>query len=341
MNRAIQLTAPFHLTVINTPLPDPDPDGDDVLLRVNYVGLCGTDLSSYRGKMPLVSYPRIPGHEISATLTAKGNRVPSNFQVGDTVTVNPYTSCGRCASCRKGQYNACQYNQTLGVQRDGALREFLTVPYQKLYKTSGIPATNLALAEPLSVGYHATQRAALHPGETAVVIGCGMIGLGVLLAALQKGARVIAIDLDEQKLAKARELGAHHTCNASRNDLPELVNQFTEQLGADAVFEAVGAAPTYQLALDLAGYAGRVITIGYAPAPIALNTSLIVKKELTILGSRNALDEFGPVISMMESGKWNLDSLISGIFALEEAGDAFAFWHENPGKVIKLLVKVS
>lgn len=338
MNTAIQFIEPFKLTVIDTPIPVCAET--EVVLQVNYVGLCGTDLSSYKGKMPLVSYPRIPGHEISATVLSSGSRVPASFQPGDTVTVNPYTHCGQCASCRKNQFNACQYNQTLGVQRDGALRQYITVPYQKLFKTNGISATSLALTEPLSVGYHATERAVLQPGETAVVIGCGMIGLGVLLAAVYKGVKVIALDLDEEKLAMAERLGAHHILNTKQGDLIDRLNQITGPLGVDVVFEAVGAVPTYQLALELAGYAGRVVAIGYAPGAIPLNTSLIVRKELTLLGSRNARNEFEPVIAMMGSGKWEVDCLISGIFPLQETGNAFAYWLDHPGKVFKLLIQV-
>lgn len=339
MNRTLLLQQPFHTTLVDTPMPECRED--ELLLQVNYVGLCGTDLSSYRGKMPLVTYPRIPGHELSATIMDKGSRVPENLQVGHTVTVNPYSQCGHCPACRQGRYNTCQYNQTLGVQRDGALRQYIAVDFTKVFPSPVISPTVLALTEPLSVGYHATRRANLRAGETALVIGCGMIGLGVILAATQQQAAVIAVDLDEAKLAVAEKLGAQHLLHAQRDDPRRLVNGPDAPLRADVIFEAVGSSPTYQLALELAGYAGRVVTIGYAPADIPLNTSLIVRKELDVYGSRNALDEFPLVLGQLESGKWNAEQLISGIFPLEQAGEAFAFWDQHPEKVIKILIKIS
>lgn len=336
-HKALLLKAPYETSIITQSAATVGPT--DVLLKVHYVGLCGTDLSSYKGMMPLVTYPRIPGHEIAAEIIEKGAAVDAQFQLGDQVTLNPYTSCGTCPACKKGRFNTCATNQTLGVQRDGAMQEYFIAPQTKLYKNNSLPMQQLALAEPLSVGYHASERAEVSAADTVLVIGCGVIGIGAILACVQKGATVIAADIDDQKLSFIKQFGVAYTINTKTEDVLTRVAAITQQNGADVVIEAVGAPATYQLALEAVGFAGRIAAIGYAKEAVALNTSLIVRKELNILGSRNALAEFGPVLQMLEESKYPFQSLISKIYSLEEAGEAFDFWYKHPDQVIKILIK--
>lgn len=339
MNKAFRLLQPFRFDTVILDLPECG--AEEILLQTLYIGLCGTDLSSYRGKMPLVSYPRIPGHEIAATILDKGSNVPVGFQVGDNVTVNPYTSCGQCPACQKKRFNTCQYNETLGVQRDGALRQYFCVPWQKAIVNRELMPEHLVLTEPLSIGYHATERAGITKQDTVAVLGCGMIGIGVALAALHKQATVIAIDREESRLALLKGFGAAHLINGTHQDVLKTVHELTGGRGADVVIEAAGSPITYQQSLEIVSYAGRVATIGYAPEAIPLNTSLIVKKELNVMGSRNALHEFEPVLELIRAKGEKLDPLISGIYPLEDTGEAFSHWHQQPEKVIKLLVKLN
>lgn len=338
MNRAVSLEEPFKISLIET--NEPDLNEDEVLVKVNFIGLCGTDLSSYKGSMPLVSYPRIPGHEIGATIIKKGSKVPDSFSIGDFVTANPYSSCGQCIACKAGRFNTCQYNQTMGVQRDGAMRQFYTIPYTKLYKSNKLSLKKLALVEPLSVGYHASERASVNSNDTVLVIGCGVIGIGAILASVQKGATVIAADIDDSKLSFIKQFGVSHLVNTKKEDTIAIINKLTDNKGVNVVIEAVGATSTYQMALEVVSFAGRVVAIGYAKEPIPLNTSLIVRKELNVLGSRNALNEFGPVITMLEEEKWPFDQLISKTYPLEETAAAFDFWYHNPDKIIKILIEL-
>ena len=158
-------------------IPVPAPGGGEVLLRVRMVGLCGSDINTWRGKNPLVRLPRIPGHEIAATVEAVGAGVPESIAIGAPVTVSPYTACGECPACRRGRANACRANQTLGVQRDGALTEYIVAPWQKLISTADLSLRELCLVEPLSVGFHAAARGRVAASDTVVVIGCGAVGL--------------------------------------------------------------------------------------------------------------------------------------------------------------------
>jgi L-galactonate 5-dehydrogenase len=336
--KAVIFDAPEKVRIIEKDKPVMHPD--EVLLKINLVGLCGTDLNIYKGNMPLVAYPRIPGHEISAIILDKGADVPNTIIVGGTATINPYTNCGTCTACRAGRVNTCKYNKTMGVQRDGAMLQYLTVPYKKILQSKILSNNELALVEPLSVGYHAANRGRVTAGENVVVIGCGMIGIGAVLATLRKNATVIAIDIDDNKLELMKALGAQHTINSKGGDAIKLIHDITNSEGANVCIEAVGLACTYRLAIDAVGFAGRVVYVGYANAAIALDTSQVVKKELDVLGSRNALTEFKDVIDMMEEKRFCTDKLVSAIYPMKNVADAFHFWKNNPGDVIKILTQI-
>jgi threonine dehydrogenase-like Zn-dependent dehydrogenase len=336
--KAFSITEPGKTTLIE--LQQPRPAADEVLLKSRLIGLCGTDLSTFRGKNPLVTYPRIPGHEIAATIVETGTDVPSEFQAGMDVTVYPNTSCGTCASCRRGRTNACKFNQTLGVQRDGAMKGFFTVPWRKVYVSRGLSLRELSLVEPLAVGFHAAERARLTAADTVAVIGCGTVGLGALAAAAGRGATTVAIDLDDGKLALAKKVGAQHTIHAGQENMHEELTSLTGGLGPDVVIEAVGTPETYRAAVEEVAHTGRVVYIGWAKEPVSYESKLFVHKELDILGSRNSLAEFPAVISMLSEGRFPVEETISATVPLDGAGDALKRWSESPGSYTKILVNM-
>ncbi len=321
-------------------IAEPRVKSDEVLLEIQYIGLCGSDLSTYRGLSPLVTFPKIPGHEISGVIVQKGANVPGTFNIADKVTVNPYTSCGACPACRSGRVNTCEFNETLGVQRDGALSQYLATPYNKILKSNTLTAQEFSLVEPLSVGYHAANRGQVKEIDTVLVIGCGMIGIGAIVASIKKGATVIAMDLEDKKLELVKSFGVKHTINANETGILKRLKEITNGEGVSVCIEAVGAESTYILAIDAVSFAGRVVYIGYAKKEIHFNTSLFVKKELTIYGSRNALFEFRPVIQMLEEKKMPFDKLISKIYPIDETPLALEQWNNNPGDFIKILIEV-
>jgi 2-desacetyl-2-hydroxyethyl bacteriochlorophyllide A dehydrogenase len=316
----------------------PSPGPGEVLLKIKRIGLCGSDLTTWRGLNPMVSYPRIPGHEIAATIEESGAEVPAHLTPGLLVTVVPYTTCGQCPSCRSGRVNACQFNQTLGVQRDGALCEYLVVPWEKVLYSQKLTAQEYALVEPLSVGFHAVERGRITDADTVAVFGAGMIGLGAIAgAALRKGARVIAIDLDHQKLALARQAGAAEVINSREENLHDRLAELTGGNGPGVVIEAVGAAETFVAAVSEVAFAGRVVYIGYAKSPVAYETKYFVMKELDILGSRNALTaDFQNVIAMLESGTYPVGGTVTGTLPFAEAGAALQSWSANPSVTTKI-----
>ncbi len=314
---------------------------DEVLLKVGFVGFCGSDLNTYLGKNALAISPVVPGHEIGATVEAIGSAVPEGlFHKGMHVTVNPYTACGKCPSCRRRRPNCCRDNQTLGVQRHGAMQEYIAVPWEKIVEAEGLSVKECALIEPMSVGFHAVARGEVTDIDTVMVIGCGMIGLGAIVRAALRGAKVIAVDIDEKKLELARQLGASYGLDSTKEDFHDRLMELTGGDGPDVVIEAVGAPFTYNLAVGEVAFAGRVVCIGYSPVPVTFQTKLFVQKELDIRGSRNALPEdFKAVKEYMLRGTCPVDKLISAVVKPEGAAEILEYWDSHRGDVFRILVE--
>ena len=282
--KAIQISGLRQMQIVS--VPEQELHADEVLLRLEYVGFCGSDLSTYLGKNPMVKMPVIPGHEIGAVIEKVGADVPEGLKPGMTVTCNPYTNCGKCASCRNSRVNACQHNETLGVQRNGAMREYIVLP------------------------------------------------------SAQRGATVVAADIDDEKLELAKQMGASYTINTKTEDVHARLLEMTSGFGPDVVIEAVGSTQTYQMAVDEVAFTGRVICIGYAKTEVSFQTKFFVQKELDIRGSRNAQpSDFRAVIHYLERGTCPVDRLISKEVSPEEAPDAMQQWAENPGKTFRILVR--
>jgi threonine dehydrogenase-like Zn-dependent dehydrogenase len=284
-----------------------------------------------------VTYPRIPGHEVAATL----ERVPVNdlgLAEGMNVTLSPYTSCGKCTACRQGRFNACRSNQTLGVQRDGALLDHFSMPLAKLY-AAPLSIEELCLVEPLTVGCHAVARGRVTAADTVAVYGCGGVGLGAVSAAAFRNANVIAIDIDDKKLAIGRNSGARHLINSSCDDVHLRLQEITEGHGPNVIIEAIGRPDTFRAAVEEVAFTGRVVYIGYAKDHVSYETRLFVQKELDILGSRNALpQDFKEVIRMFEQKRFPTEEAISATVPIEEAPAILRAWSENPAAFTKIMI---
>lgn len=318
----------------------PELKAGEVLVKIKYVGFCGSDLNTYLGRNPMVKMPVVPGHEVGAVIEEVGSGVPDEFKKGMVVTLNPYTNCGKCSSCRNGRYNACEHNETLGVQRQGAMCEYVALPWQKIIPAEGIDVRTCALIEPMSVGFHAVSRAGVTDNTTVMVIGCGMVGMGAVMRASLRGATVIAADIDDEKLALAREAGATYTINTMAEDVHMCVQQITDGYGVDVVIEAVGSPATYVMAVNEVAFTGVVTCIGYAKSEVSFQTKLFVQKELDIRGSRNATPaDFRAVINCVKTNRYPIGKFISNVVSPEGAADAMKKWSEQPGKVFRILVE--
>ena len=323
--KAIQITAPQEMKVVE--MDRPQCGDDEVLLKVDYVGFCGSDLNTYRGLNTMAKPHVIPGHEIGAEIVGLGAHVPTNLRKG-------------CPACRSRRYNACEHNETLGVQRDGAMREYIALPWQKIIPIGDITPEHAALIEPMSVGFHAVSRAQAVDTDVVMVIGCGMVGVGAVIRSLLRGAKVIACDVDDEKLDIVKKLGADYTINTMKENVHERLMEITDSMGPNIVIEAVGSPVTYQMAVNEVAFCGRVICIGYSKKDVEFTTKYFVQKELDIRGSRNALPEdFDGVIRYLKKYNPPYDILISDVVTPENAEEAMKKWNANPAKVFRILVK--
>ena len=336
--KAIVIDEPGKIEIREIPMPEVK-EGE-ALLKVKYVGICGADLASYTGNQPFTTYPRIPGHEFSAEII----EIPENdrgLKAGDIVTCNPYFNCGECYSCKRGYVNCCTDNQTMGVQRDGAFCEYIAMPIERIYDGKGLSAQELALVEPFSISQHAVSRAEIKKSDTVLVIGAGPIGLFALIAAKQKCKRIVVADILDNRLELAKEYGADAVVNTKDISLIEFTDKYTDGNGFDVCIEACGAPETFLGCIDCCAFAGNVILIGNGKRETNFVHSVILKKELNIHGSRNALkDDFVSNIELVSSGKADVMKMVSEIYDLNNATEAFEALKNNNGTLAKLLIKI-
>ncbi len=336
--KAIVIDTPNKIEIKDIPMPEVKEN--EALLKVKCVGICGADVASYTGNQPFTTYPRIPGHEFSAEIIT----VPENdkgLKVGDIVTCNPYFNCGECYSCERGFVNCCTDNQTMGVQRDGAFCEYIAMPVERIFPGMGLSAQELALIEPFSISQHAVSRATIKETDTVLVVGAGPIGLFALLAAKQKCKKIVVADILDNRLALATEYGADAVVNTKNQSLEEFTKEFTEGRGFDVCIEACGAPETFLNCIDCAAFAANIILIGNGKRETSFVHSIILKKELNIHGSRNALNaDFINNIELVANKKADVMKMVSGIYDMENATDAFEALTKNDGTLAKILIKI-
>jgi 2-desacetyl-2-hydroxyethyl bacteriochlorophyllide A dehydrogenase len=341
--KAVFINAPGEVEIRD--IPKPERKEGEALLKVLYGGICGSDLGSYRGTFAYFSYPRTPGHEFSAQIVEIGPN-PQGLKAGDIVTCNPYFNCGKCYSCRRGLVNACMNNQTMGVQREGAFAEYVTMPVERLYDGKGLPPKVLAVIEPFCISYHGVSEASIQAGEKVLVVGAGTIGVLAAVAAKAKGAKVWICDVAAAKVDYAvKTFGLDGgICNSSPEAFDSAVADITgrEEFGVngfDVTIEAVGLPSTFQNCIDAACFGGRVIMIGVPKKNIDFAHQVIQKKELHICGSRNALKkDFLELIDLVRSGKVDLEKIITNTYALADAPKAFSDFSANAANMLKVVI---
>ncbi len=336
--KAIVIETPNKIEIKDIPMPEVKEN--EALLKVKCVGICGADVASYTGNQPFTTYPRIPGHEFSAEIVT----IPENdkgLKVGDIVTCNPYFNCGECYSCERGFVNCCTDNQTMGVQRDGAFCEYIAMPVERIFPGMGLGAEELALIEPFSISQHAVSRATIKETDTVLVVGAGPIGLFALLAAKQKCKKIVVADILDNRLGLAKEYGADAVVNTQKQSLEEFTKEFTEGRGFDVCIEACGAPETFLNCIDCAAFAANIILIGNGKRETTFLHSIILKKELNIHGSRNALNaDFVNNIQLVADKKADVMKMVSGVYDMENATDAFEALKNNDGTLAKILIKI-
>lgn len=336
--KSIMINKPGDVEIKEVEAPKPGPG--EALLKVLYGGICGSDLGTYRGTFAYVTYPRTPGHELSAEIVEIGEN-DKGLKAGMVVTCNPYFNCQSCYTCRKGRVNCCTTNETMGVQREGGFAEYITMPIERIYDGKGLSPKTLALIEPFCISYHGISRADIRPGDKVLIVGAGTIGVLAAMAAKNKGAIVYIADIEEQKLEYAvKEFQLDGAILNRGEDFERLVHQATDGDGFDVTVEAVGLPSTFQNCIDAVTFGGTVVLIGVGKRNLDFNFTMIQKKELSIFGSRNALrKDFEELIDVVKSGNINLDKIVTNTYKMDEAKKAFEDYDKNAGSMLKVLLE--
>lgn len=318
---------------------DPPVRGEnEALLKVKKVGICGTDLHAYAGNQAFFTYPRILGHEL-ATVVVEIPDNPQGIKAGDNVVVMPYVSCKKCIACRNGKTNCCTNIKVLGVHTDGGMQEIITVPTDLLIPAQKLSDDEMAVVEPLAIGAHAIRRANLQSGETIVVVGCGPIGIGIMKLAQIAGCKVIAIDMNQQRLDYAKEsIGVDHVVMGGTG-AAEKIAAITNGDMATAVFDATGHKGALEAGPDYMSHGGRYVLVGLSKGELTFTHPAIHAKETTIMCSRNAtLEDFQHVIDVLQKGEFPIDSFITHNVGYAEMINHFDNWLDPANGVIKATV---
>jgi alcohol dehydrogenase len=340
--RAIQLEKPQQFRSIEIPQPGQPKDGE-ALVRIHRIGICGTDFSGYMGRMPFFSYPRIPGHELGVEVKAVGAGVTS-VKPGDRCSVEPYMNCQKCFPCRQGNSNCCENLKVLGVMMDGGMCEEILLPASKLHPSARLAFEQLALVETLAIGCHAVNRANPQPSDHVLVIGAGPIGLSVIEFVKLTGARLIVMDLNQQRLDFCQgRMGAQHII-LSKGDGTELeiLKELTDASLAQVVIDATGSNKSMSKALDYCSFTGRLVYVGITQQEVSFpHAPVMHRRELTLMGSRNALPpDFTRIINLIEDGQIDTRPWITHQAGFSEMIEEFPQWIKPETGVIKAMVRV-
>ena len=336
--KAVVCAAPHSISVETRPAAvRPE---NEVLLKINRAGICGTDYHIYEGLHPFLNYPRVIGHELSATVvdTPSSNK----FKIGQKVAINPYIACGTCHACKIGKPNCCMNIAVLGVHRDGGMCEYISLPERNLISADGLTLDEAATVEFLAIGAHAVRRSSIGRGERALVVGAGPIGLGVAIFAKIAGADVTLVDRDSERLSLASAAtGIANTIIANSDGAAKIMQQSNDD-GFDVVFDATGSRASMEQSFAYVAHGGTYVFVGLIKGDITFSDSEFHKREMTLMGSRNATAvDFDHVISAIKSKKVPIERLLTHRTTLASVSSDLPRWSSDKKGLIKALVEIS
>ena len=342
--KALLLSKLSHLELVD--FPDLVPAEDEVLIRVRACGICGSDIHGWDGSTGRRNPPLIMGHEASGEIVSTGSGV-SGWKAGDRVTFDSTIYCGKCESCRRGAVNLCTDRRVIGVapaeyRQHGAFAELLAVPARVLYRLpDGLTYERAAMVEPVSIALHALSRVAIEPSQSAVVVGSGMIGMLVTQALRSAGVqRVIAVDLDEERLALAQKLGATDAVVSRGADVVDRIRERTGAAGADISFEVVGITPTVAIAINCLRLGGSTVLVGNLSPQVEMPLQAVVTRELSVRGSCSSAGEYPHALELIASGAIKVDPMISATAPLDSGAAWFHKLSARDGsKYMKVLLQ--
>lgn len=336
--KTLVCTLPGFFKYGNTEMPVPQKK--QAIIRIKNIGICGTDLHAFEGTQPFFSYPRILGHELSGTLIEADNA--PEFTPGEAVSFIPYFNCGYCIACRRGKPNCCANINVFGVHIDGGMREYVSVPSNKLLHGETLSFDELALVEPLAIGAHAIRRAAVEQQEFIVIIGAGPIGLATMEFARIAGGNVIAIDVNENRLHFCKQhMNIQHTINTKTDNAIARVASITNGDGATLVINATGNLNAINSGIQYLAHGGRYVLVGLQKEDFHFNHPEFHKREATLMSSRNALRaDFEQVIATIKNGLVQPLDMVTHRVKFDEVKDHFESWPNPANGVIKAMVSM-
>lgn len=326
----------FEYKTIAAPVMEPG----HAILKIRRIGICGTDLHAFRGTQPYFNYPRILGHELAADLVEADDT--SEFVPGEALTFVPYFSCGKCIACRNGKSNCCTSIKVSGVHIDGGMVTYFKVPVTSLLRSKGLSYDELALVEPLSIGAHAIRRAQITPGEYVLVTGAGPIGLATMEFARIAGAKVIALDVNDNRLSFCKQqLGIPYTINPATQNAVALLAEITSGDMPEVVMDATGNLKAINTAFEYMSHGGRYILVGLQRDNITFSHPEFHKREGTLMSSRNAIrEDFEFVIDCIHTKLVDPKTYITHRVPFREVKDIFPSWLDPSSKLIKAIVEM-
>jgi threonine dehydrogenase-like Zn-dependent dehydrogenase len=337
--KAIKLEQPREIGLVELEKPVPGPG--EALIKIKAAGICGSDIGAFRGTNSLVSYPRVIGHELAGVIESIPEDNPKGFKVGDKVIVDPYLYCGHCYPCRIRRTNCCTDLHVLGVHVDGGMAEYFCHPADMLVKMpEDMSWTDAAMAEPLTISLHGIHRGGLKAGEYCAIIGAGPIGLLAAMVALAYDAHPILIDLVQERLDFAKELGVEYVINSGKEDAEAKVREITGGDMAQQVMECSGANAAILSTLKLVSNAGRITLTGWPKNETPMPTDVITKKEVDIRGARTSAGEFEEAIDLIYNKKVDVQKILTKTVSMEEAPATIIDIEKNPGNYMKVVVDV-
>ena len=334
--KAVICSEPGRLELVDRAKPG-DPAEGWLRLAVSHVGICGTDYHIFQGKHPFLEYPRIMGHEISATVLDGG---ASGLAAGSPVIVNPYISCGHCVACRKGKPNCCVAIRVLGVHTDGAFCEEIAVPAGNVYPAEGLSLEAASTVEFLAIGAHAVRRAAMEAGSRSLVIGAGPIGLGTALFSRIAGHDVVLMDTAAERLAMARDRFGFDGILVGET-MARAIADKTGGEGFDVVFDATGYGASMEASFAHVAHGGTLVFVSVVKDDIRFSDPEFHKREMTLIGSRNALRaDFEHVVGSIRTGDVPVNDLITHRTTLDAVPADLARWADEKSGLIKATVRI-
>jgi 2-desacetyl-2-hydroxyethyl bacteriochlorophyllide A dehydrogenase len=334
--RAVVVEQPGSIALVDRPDPE-EPGPGWVAVDITHVGICGTDYHIFEGKHPFLQYPRVIGHELSGVVVADS----AGWSRGARVVVNPYVACGECHACQRGKPNCCMRIGVLGVHRDGGLCDRINIPAGNLIAADGLDQAEAATVEFLAIGAHAVRRSGTGPADRILVVGAGPIGLGAALFARLRGAEVDLLDASAERLAMVAErfgfTGTHTLADGA-----DALMRATDGNGFDVVFDATGNVRAMQASFGYVAHGGTLVLVGVLPEDITFNDAEFHKREMSLLGSRNATSEdFSTVVAALAGGQIDYRKLITHTTSIEDLPEKMAGWAADRSHVIKAMVSVA